>query len=479
MNFEQKYTSWHKQSNVEKNLINHDSDIDPVHRPNLDGAEINSFLPNGMLSSIKSRIDEKANINYSRKKKPLLVQSFTSDCSFEYESNYDESSDDDDDIDDFNHLSIFELASAIYGDSGVEEELLLAKHGYVKQENICKTLQGQLFMAVRSDNGQRVAIKQTPKESHSKKEAELDGFRFVVDEDIVKEALILRHLSCNNTSIGGVIVKFIEFFESDTDYYLVTEYIENSMTLKEFVTKSHQYIKNGKLDSKQYKKIIKHLLWQLTASVHWLHNDMNCCHLDISPENIVLSNCEFPENPDGTVSIAPGIGLKLVDFGVSELFDNLFGAEPASFQCKKCHISPDNEQYLSPNIRQQNDYDGRAADMWSIGIIMFFSVFGEYPYKTMEETDFGGYWAIHNGKLEKYLRMENLLNMLSSNMLSLLNGLLNIDETQRLDSVKVLQHGWFTKYYQRYSGQINKKSVLQRKQLLNQKEKLANFPYYV
>merc|ERR1719362_572835 len=164
---------------------------------------------------------------------------------------------------------------------------------------------------------------------------------------------------------------------------------------------------------------------------------MNCCHLDISPENIVLSNVAFPGNPDGTVSIAPGIGLKLVDFGVSELFDNLFGAGPVSFQCKKCHISPDNEQYLSPNIRHQNDYDGRAADMWSIGIIMFFSVFGEYPYKTMEETDFGGYWAIHNGKLEKYLRMENLLNMLSSNMLSLLNGLLNIDETQRLDSVKV------------------------------------------
>jgi len=229
----------------------------------------------------------------------------------------------------------------------------------------------------------------------------------------------------------------------------------------------------------EYKKIIKYLLWQLIASIHWLHHDMNCCHLDICPENIVLSNVEFIENTDCTVSISPGIGLKLVDFGVSEIFNNIDQNGSVSFQCTKCDISFDNEPYLSPNIREHNSYDGRAADMWSIGIIMFFVLFGDHPYKTMEESDVGGYWAIHHGKLKTYLRMENLLNTITPNMLSLLNGLLNVDETQRFDSFNVLQHGWFRKYYQRYSEQINKKSVLQREQLLNQKEKLSCFPYYI
>ena len=180
----------------------------------------------------------------------------------------------------------------------VDEDLTLEQHGYTRIRKICDTLQGELIEAeVKSDennsakkrtissdhkenvNGpkqiERVAIKRTRKELFREKIAEYDGMTFCVEENIVKEALILHHLTIDNRSTANYVVRFVEFFESDEHFYLVMEYIEGC-NLLQFVEKAHEYINKGQLKVKEYHKIVKYIFWQLSAVLYWLHNDMSC-----------------------------------------------------------------------------------------------------------------------------------------------------------------------------------------------------------
>ena len=146
-------------------------------------------------------------------------------------------------------------------------DTLFAKHGYKLEQKICNTLQGAMYKVTKS--GINYAIKQTSKQLHHSGEAlDEDGFTVIVEENIIKEALILHHLTVTNQPMGGYIVKYIDFFESDIDYYLVIEYTGN-MNLQQLNDKAHKYINEGKLSLSDYQKIIKFITWQIAVTLQW------------------------------------------------------------------------------------------------------------------------------------------------------------------------------------------------------------------
>lgn len=201
----------------------------------------------------------------------------------------------------------------------VEEDVFLTQKGYKKEEVICDTLQGQLLKCKKSgssmtdgvnksswsgmknwlngsyssssssstghkDGGETskdgssgfYAIKKTDKQLFNQRISKQDnGFNICVEENIKKEAEILKYLTIDNKSTE-YIIKYVDFFESDTHYYLVMEYIEGNTNLKDFIYEAHEYINDGKLSLKEYQKIIKYIFWQLSAVLHWLHHDMHC-----------------------------------------------------------------------------------------------------------------------------------------------------------------------------------------------------------
>ena len=93
---------------------------------------------------------------------------------------------------------------------------------------------------------------------------------FTVTECTVstQEALILHHLTVGNEATADYIVKYIDFFEIDGSYFLVTECAGDS-TLNEFVEMAFKYIEEGKLNVKEYRRIVKYLFWQI--SVEYIH----------------------------------------------------------------------------------------------------------------------------------------------------------------------------------------------------------------
>ena len=157
---------------------------------------------------------------------------------------------------------------------------------------ICNTLQGQLYKAKRisdmddekkdvdekqrdSTAHQYVAIKRIDKELFQESIAIQDDMNFIVSENIIKEAFILKYLTVDNCPIGDYICKYIDFFESDDYYYLVIEYVYSEINLWNLYQR-HAYINDGKLELRKYQKIIKYILWQLFVTVNWMHNTVHC-----------------------------------------------------------------------------------------------------------------------------------------------------------------------------------------------------------
>eukprot|EP01084_Bolivina_argentea_P157643 274693_1 len=182
--------------------------------------------------------------------------------------------------------------------------------------------------------------------------------------------------------------------------------------------------------------MIKYLCWQLATIIHWIHYDMNCCHLELTMDNIILQNVKFISNQDGTVSINQSIMIKICDFGLAEVFKD------GQFKCDK-HGITDSLLYSAPKVFSGDIYDARCADMWSFGILLFYMNTGIHPYQYPDyDTDFG-YQCIVDKDILKYVEMKNLSSFVGSKLSKLLNGLLDQNEETRFDSVQILQSKYF------------------------------------
>jgi len=213
------------------------------------------------------------------------------------------------------------------------------------------------------------------KELFQKQIAEQDEITYLVSENIESEARILRHLTSYNNVQSQRIIKYIDFFESESHFYLVTEYIENAVNLTKFITKAHKLMADGQLSFKEYSETVKSIMFQIAVTMQWLHDDVHCCHLDLVLENVMLQNADFIKQSDGSFKRNEAISIKLCDFGVSHLCALIMN--PAAFQLTKHGLTVDNEILTSPQIYNVQKYDCRSADIWSFGMILWQCMVGQ------------------------------------------------------------------------------------------------------
>lgn len=372
------------------------------------------------------------------------------------------------DLQDFSSLDfLMALEETQYDD-------IFSQHGYSNDGEICSTLQGTMYIA--SKNGTKYAIKRTSKQLHALHEALEDGMSVLVEEDIIKEALILHHLTVTNQPMGGYIVKYIDFFESHDDYYLVMEYVSD-MNLKQFNEKAHQYIKEKKLSLTDYKKIVKFIAWQIGVTLSWLHDSMSVCHLDLRLENIMICEGEsaFMEQEDGSIKLNQGLSIKICDFGLAEMFDN------QRFECSKWGLK-DTYNYSSPKIYQEMDYNAIKADVWALGTMIFKLITNEFLYTLPDENEDQAMYALENDKIAQYFKQNKIHKKIKINgkLYKLLMNVICIEESDRFNAFEMITSPWFESYYKRYAKRISKKAKSQ--QQLNAKliksGKMDRFPIY-
>ena len=190
----------------------------------------------------------------------------------------------------------------------------------------------------------------------------------------------------------------------------------------------------------------------------------------------MVKNADFYEDKQGNITISSNISIKLCDFGVAEIFapkKKNSKMKMDGFQCYKDGLTIENEAYLSPKQFDNQKYDARAADIWSLGLILFECLTNTKLYHKVNNVEINGFWAIHADKLMEYIKFNNNLCIhFNKHSLSLLCALLTVDEKSRISGIDILKHSWFKSYFNKYQQQITIK--LQKDKKINKTDEFSS-----
>lgn len=244
---------------------------------------------------------------------------------------------------------------------------------------------GIVYGGVHRKSGRGVAIKV------------IDKLRFPTKQEaqLKNEVAILQNL-CH----PGV-VNLERMFETPGRIFVVMEKLQGDML--EMILSSER----GRLSERTTKFIIT----QILVALKHLHSK-NIVHCDLKPENVLLSsNSELPQ-------------VKLCDFG----FARIIGEK--SFR-RSVVGTP---AYLAPEVLRNKGYN-RSLDMWSVGVIVYVSLSGTFPFN--EDEDIND--QIQNAA---FMYPARPWREISSDAIDLINNLLQVKQRKRLSVDKSLAHPW-------------------------------------
>ncbi|KAM9790140.1 PAS domain-containing serine/threonine-protein kinase [Syngnathus typhle] len=202
---------------------------------------------------------------------------------------------------------------------------------------------------------------------------------------VSQEIAILTRVQHHN------IVKVLEVFENGSYFQMVMEKHGDGLDLFEFIDMQ------PRLD----EPLASYIFRQLVAAVFYLRTK-NILHRDIKDENIVIDKC---------------FHIRLIDFGSAAMMapGNLFYTFCGTLE------------YCSPEVLRGNPYKGPELEMWSLGVLLYTLLFSENPFCGVAE--------ILDAKLKPPFALSSELN-------SVLHGLLNPEPTQRMTLDQLLLHSW-------------------------------------
>lgn len=315
------------------------------------------------------------------------------------------------------------------------EKNAMKKKGYVPFKSIGTTLQGSIWkVKSKADKGTSV-IKVTKKSLHDKSVAIVNGTEINIQEDIIKETAVLRYLSSSNPP--KALAKFESFWSDKKNYFLAME--DGGNGLFEHVTKCHKFINDGKLSIKEWHRFCKIAFKQMVELLHWMHNTMNCCHLDLSLENFVIDNVMvLVDKQTDSIIFADDFQIKMVDFGLAEVFTKVDDNGNADFRSQK-YVGK--TAYKAPKVfGKRKVFDARAADCWSLGVVLFMMIIGGAPYKQPCKKDATFQYVI-NGKLIQLLQEWNRIDFVTPKLVDLLLRVLRREE-KRINIDEIKKHPW-------------------------------------
>lgn len=162
------------------------------------------------------------------------------------------------------------------------------------------------------------------------------------------------------------------------------------------------------------------ILLNLVDAVLFMHSQ-NIVHRDLKPENILLRKRGFLQD------------LLITDFGFA------------------CHCSEDSltevlgtVNYMAPEALMGGPY-GRAVDVWALGIILFVSLSGSFPFLHADRQQLVR--AIVHGHFSFYAN-RHIWDSISVRAKDLIRHILVVDPQQRYSLEQIAHHPWVASHRQ-------------------------------
>ncbi|XP_057409644.1 serine/threonine-protein kinase BRSK2 isoform X9 [Balaenoptera acutorostrata] len=163
-------------------------------------------------------------------------------------------------------------------------------------------------------------------------------------------------------------------------------------------------VKKGRLTPKEARKFFR----QIISALDFCHSH-SICHRDLKPENLLLDEKN---------------NIRVADFGMASL---QVGDSLLETSCGSPH-------YACPEVIRGEKYDGRKADVWSCGVILFALLVGALPFDDDNLRQL----------LEKVKRgVFHMPHFIPPDCQSLLRGMIEVDATRRLTLEHIQKHIWY------------------------------------
>ncbi|KAG1674106.1 Serine/threonine-protein kinase ULK3 [Nymphon striatum] len=217
------------------------------------------------------------------------------------------------------------------GVQGLQKGMYVTEYECTQDNNQCKVVADNAGTdIVLEQKREVVAIKCVLKSSLSKQAV----------ENLLTEISILKKLKHDH------IVEMKDFQWDDNFIYVIMEYCSGG-DLSHFIKKKRRIP----------ELLVKQFLQQLATGFQFLRSQ-NIAHMDLKPQNILLSSVSQPV-------------LKIADFGFAQYMHQ----EEVAYSMRGSPL------YMAPEILMKHEY-GATVDLWSIGVVLFECLFGQAPYSS-------------------------------------------------------------------------------------------------
>ncbi|RCI02639.1 hypothetical protein CU098_008623 [Rhizopus stolonifer] len=151
---------------------------------------------------------------------------------------------------------------------------------------------------------------------------------------------------------------------------------------------------------------------EMMLGIEYLHAH-DIVHRDIKPDNLLISNEDV---------------LKIVDFGVSEMFIK------GNDKLKKSAGSP---AFMAPElcVAKHGEVSGKATDIWSMGVTLYCLIYGKTPF--MNDNLLELYEEIKEAPIEYGSDID-------SHLLDLFQRILDRNPETRITMEELREHPWVT-----------------------------------
>ena len=238
----------------------------------------------------------------------------------------------------------------------------------------------------------KVFLKANPSKEFVVKSISKDNLSLRQMNNLVKEVKLLSRLDHPN------IIKYYETYDDEEEFHIVMTYCTGGELF--------DYLRaRGNLSEKETAKII----YQILHGIAHCHAK-SIVHRDLKAENVLFESTSHER-------------IKIIDFGLSK-----------KIYAEHLHSLVGTAKYISPELIK-GDYNYKC-DIWSIGIICYLLLYGEYPFD--DETN--DKQKIFN----KILNEEPYYNdtLISQKANDFIKHLLKKSADERYDAETALKNEW-------------------------------------